>query len=166
MNVLVVFYSHSGNTRFIGEALAESLKADTFNLKLGKERYPYELITFVRGGAEALMKFKPKLDQIPEMNCYDAVVIGTPVWARTICPPIRSFLDIYGKQFRNKKTALFCTCAGNEGKTLLIMKNYLSLSTVVSEKRFCFSPNFDEFSIMDELSNWSCNLNSYFGGEK
>lgn len=165
MKVLVVFFSHSGNTRLVGESLAESLNADTFNLKTGKERYLHGVTTFVRGGAEALMGYKPKLDQIPDMNSYDAFVIGSPVWAWTVSPPVASFLDCCGEQLRNKKTALFCTFAGNSGKAISKMECYLSLKNIISKKRFCFGSGFDEISIMNEISLWSSELNNFFGGE-
>ena len=43
---------------------------------------------------------------------YDLIIIGTPVWAWTTTPAIRTYLT----QNKPKKVAFFCTSGGSKGK--------------------------------------------------
>ena len=54
MKVLVVYYSRTGNTRFVAEAIAQSLEADIEEIKDGKNRMG--VFGFLRRGYEAIFK--------------------------------------------------------------------------------------------------------------
>ena len=54
MRVLVVYYSRTGNTRFVAEAVAQSLEADIEEIKDGKNRMG--IFGFLRCGYEAIFK--------------------------------------------------------------------------------------------------------------
>jgi len=94
--ILIVYYSLTGNTRFIAETLQEKLKADIQEIKPKKDIKPKGAMKYFWGGYKATMKQKPSLEPIEkDPNNYDVIIIGTPVWAWTIAPPIRSFLSKY-----------------------------------------------------------------------
>jgi len=48
---------------------------------------------------------------------YDLVIVGTPVWAGQMSPPVRTYLDHYSAQF--KRLAVFCTEGGVNGEHAL-----------------------------------------------
>ena len=54
MKVLVVYYSRTGNTRFVAEAVAQSLKADIEEIRDRKNRMG--IFGFLRCGYEAIFK--------------------------------------------------------------------------------------------------------------
>lgn len=136
--ILIVYYSLTGNTRFIAEMLKDSMKADLLELQPIKELNPDSGMKFVWGGAQATMKMKPKLEPI-EINPldYDLVIIGTPVWAWTVSPPIRSFLSKFN--LTEKKVALWTCSAGSGNKAMERFKKVLKSSDVIGLRQFQFA---------------------------
>jgi len=66
--MLIVFYSLTGNTRFIAEAIAETINADVLELKPIKELKADSGMKYMWGGAQATMKKKPLYGLVmPEM---------------------------------------------------------------------------------------------------
>jgi len=111
VKTLVVYYSRSGNTRKIAEELASVLKADVQELKDGKSRNGP--IGFLMAGREAMKKTPVELQPLAhDPAAYDAVVVGTPVWASTVCSPVRTFLEQNRSSL--KKVAWFCTSGGED----------------------------------------------------
>ena len=65
---------------------------------------------------------------------YDLIIIGTPVWAWNITPPIRSFLSIFS--LSGKSVALW-TCSDGDGiKAMSRFKEVLKDSKIIGEIRF------------------------------
>ncbi len=108
-SVLVVFYSRSGFTRTVAEALARALSADLE--ELGDTKNRAGIIGYVKSGFEAalgkLTRLKP-LSRNPA--AYDLVVVGTPVWNASVSSPIRTFLVQHKAALKN--VAFFCTYGG------------------------------------------------------
>lgn len=81
MKVLVVYYSQTGNTKLVAEAIAESLNADIEEISDEKDRAG--VFGFLRSGYEAIFKKLTETQQPikhkPEE--YDLTIIGSPVWA-------------------------------------------------------------------------------------
>jgi multimeric flavodoxin WrbA len=50
-----------------------------------------------------------------DLNSFDVLIIGTPVWASDMCIPIKLFIEKYKDQF--PEVAFFCTCNGSNGST-------------------------------------------------
>jgi len=107
MRTLVVYYSRTGNTRKV----AATLQADVEELQDGKSRKGP--IAFVLAGREA-MKRTPVARQplTHDPAAYDVVVVGSPVWASTVCSPVRTFLA--QNRASLKKVAWFCTSGGED----------------------------------------------------
>lgn len=93
---LVVYFSHSGNTRAVAEQVQRKLNADILEIK---PTTPYttvynDLTRQVKQEMEA--GFKPKLQPINmDIQAYDTVVIASPIWWGTIALPMQSFLSEY-----------------------------------------------------------------------
>ena len=106
MKTLVVYYSRTGNTKKIGDEIAAALEADVEELKDDVNRGGP--VGFVKSGREAKSGTLVNLDPLlHEPSTYDLVVIGTPVWARTMCSPVRTFL--LNNDLGNARVAWFCT---------------------------------------------------------
>jgi flavodoxin len=88
---LVAYYSRTGTTRQVAEAVAKELGADLEEIVDRKKRRGP--MGFVIGGKDAATK---KLTEIDEPRSdpasYALVVIGTPVWAGTMCPAVRTYI--------------------------------------------------------------------------
>lgn len=112
MSTLIVYYSLNGNTDYAAGLLGEKLGADTLRLEPVKAFPDKGFKKFIYGGKSALMAETPEL--VPyefDAEKYDRIVIGFPVWAANVAPPIRTFVK--ENDLRGKKVAAFACQSGN-----------------------------------------------------
>lgn len=133
MKSIIVYYSLEGNTEYAAGKIAELTGADTLRISPEKSIPTKGFLKFIWGGKSAVMAETPKLEPYDfDPSAYDRVIIGFPVWASSITPPIRTFLkenDITGKHI-----AAFACEAGNGGdKALAQLKETLGIETFDAE---------------------------------
>lgn len=94
--VLVAYYSYSGNTKEVAEAIKEKIGADVFEIKT-EGTYPEEYHSMTTQAKKEIADgYRPKLTtSVENMAQYDVVFIGSPNWWGTITPQISSFLESY-----------------------------------------------------------------------
>jgi len=113
MKTLVVYYSRSGITRQVAEALARELGADLEEIAEPAKRAG--VWGFLKSGREAFMKITPEINPGQRQpSDYDLVIVGTPVWANTMASPVRAWLTAHGSSLG--KAAFFCTTASSGGE--------------------------------------------------
>jgi len=133
--ILIVYYSLSGNTHLIAEAIKEQSGADIERLKPLKDLDSESGIRFFWGGMHAKMKQKPKLEPLKyDPNNYDLIFLGTPVWAWTLTPPIRSYFEM--NDLSTKSLAIWNCAAGNGVKAMQRLKKELQNCNIVGENTF------------------------------
>ncbi len=121
MKKLVAYYSMGGSTRLVAGAVAEAAGADLLELVPRKEFPSGGFKAFFRGGSSAFLGERPDLrPQHVRPEDYDFIFIGTPVWAWTFSPPVRTFLSQH--DFSGKRVALFCCHGGQPGKVFRKMR--------------------------------------------
>lgn len=136
--ILIVYYSLTGNTKYIAEIIQEVTNADILPIKPIKELNPKGAMKFIWGGAQATMKKKPKLEPFEiDPDDYNILFLGTPVWAWTFSPPIRSFLSKFDLSETN--VAIWICHGGGPGKTLKRLKDYTKALKILGEIDF-FDP--------------------------
>ncbi len=129
MNAAVFFYSRTGTTRTVGQAVARALDCPWEEiLDLTDRSGPKG---YLSAGRDAMRKRLTSIGDL-SLNPEDAqvVVIGTPVWAFTVAPAVRTFLCRYAD--RMKKTAFFCTQGGSGGGRTLREMSAVSASEPVA----------------------------------
>lgn len=115
MKGLVVFYSLEGHTKFIADTIAKELKCDLLELKPEKEFPKSKFRKYIWGGKSVVFNEKPKLkNEIPDLDKYDTIIIGTPIWASTYAPPINTFIS--ENEISGKNLAFFACHAGGGAK--------------------------------------------------
>ena len=118
MRTLVAFYSMEGNTAHVADRIKEAIGADVLRIQPKKEIPSKGPLKFVWGGKSALMGETPELvDYDTDVDSYERIIIGTPVWASTMAPPIRSFCNRH--DLSKKHLAAFVCQAGNGGEKAL-----------------------------------------------
>lgn len=125
MKPLVVYYSRSGTTKKVAEAIAQALGCDIEELVDTQKRSG--LSGWIRSGRQALKEELTTLEPLKkDLSQYDLVIIGGPVWAYTMSVPIRTFI-IQNKD-RMKDVAFFFTSGGkdNEPKIFPAMEQLCS----------------------------------------
>lgn len=156
MKTLVLYYSSTGNTRFVAEAVANTLGADIEEIKPSANISPTGVGYVVMGLRQLLSQPEPKIEPLKSyLSEYDTVVIGTPVWSYTFSSPIRTFLKSY--DLTGKNAALFCTHAGDKGKTFENMSQALSGCSIIGEHEF-YAPLRDKVKTESEARTWSSSI--------
>jgi flavodoxin len=112
MKTLVVYYSRTGNTKKVALDIAKNLKADIDELKDKKKRGFFGV--WLKGAREAMKESSSEVVFSKDPKDYDLIVLGGPVWAWNLIPPIRKYLE--ENKNKIKKLGFFVTCGGNIGK--------------------------------------------------
>jgi flavodoxin len=114
--VLIVYYTRTGNTKQMADIINRLIGGDRVELKT-VDPYPasYDAI-LEQARREINSGYKPPLAAITEdINSYDVVFIGYPIWHGTTPPPVVSFLSEY--DFSDKTVIPFCTSGSSSGDT-------------------------------------------------
>jgi flavodoxin len=107
--ILVVYFSRTGNTRKVAEAIARSRGAVIDELIDTVDRRG--LFGYLRSGYEATRQRQTVLKPWNEdPSQYDLVFVGGPVWNASVCAPIRTYLCKNTE--RLPKVAFFATFGG------------------------------------------------------
>ncbi len=110
MRTLVVYYSRTGHTRAVAEALGNALDADLTEIHC--DRYRGGMWRYLRAGYDSVKGNLPPIEG-PAIapDTYDLVVIGGPVWTAHPALPIRTFLS--ERPPMPRRIALFLTHGGH-----------------------------------------------------
>ncbi len=135
MNAAIVYFSLEGNTKYVAEKIAKELDADIIQLIPVKEYPTGKVSKFFWGGKSATFKEIPKLEAYRfDSQNYDLVLLGTPIWAGTFAPPLRTF--IRENKLTGKKVALFaCSGGGSAEKCFDQLEKEIADCTVLSTLR-------------------------------
>ncbi|MDR2083738.1 MAG: flavodoxin [Bacteroidales bacterium] len=111
--ILIAYYSLTGNTREVAEQIHDKFGGDIFEIEL-LTPYPTDEKTVID-----IVKVEMESDYLPEvqnkvenMDEYDIVFLGTPIWFGTAATPIFTFVKEY--DFSGKKVIPFFTCGGGD----------------------------------------------------
>lgn len=153
MKKVILYYSFEGNTKLIAEEMAQAIGADLLELKPKQEVKSKGFMKYFWAGKQVMFRERPALEKLEkDPKDYDMIFLGTPVWAGTFAPAVRSFLENY--DLENKKIALFCTCGGSQGRTFNEMKSMLSSNEILGEKEFVKVFEGKEQKISEAI-NWA-----------
>lgn len=151
MKILVAYFSVSGNTKLKAEMISKCANADLFEIK-PKIPYTKEDIDYFNPRSrtskemESIMTRPEILDTLPNMDDYDLIFLGFPIWWYTAPRIILTFLESYN--FIGKTILPFATSStsglGNTESTL---------------KRICKGANFAEGKMLNkmeekDIANW------------
>lgn len=128
--ILVVFFSWSGNTRYIAQMIQNKTRADIVELELVKpysENYSTCLEEAKRDQrADARPQLKTRIENIAQ---YDTILLGYPNWWASIPMPIASFLEHY--DLSGKTIVPFCTHGGGRlGQSVSAISKLAPNSTI------------------------------------
>lgn len=94
--ILIAYYSYSGNTKEVAEAIHEKTGGDLFEIK-AEGSYPDEYRPMTQQAKKEIQDgYRPKLTTgVADISKYDVVFVGSPNWWGTITPQVSSFLESY-----------------------------------------------------------------------
>ena len=134
MNRLVVYYSLSGNTEEAAKRIAKAIGADLLKLETEKPMPKNMAAQMLVGGGQVAFNRIPKIKPLDkDINEYDEIILGSPIWNSKGVPAVNAFLQ--DKKAAEKVTSLFFLSAGGSTdkglnaitKQLPNLKNNVSL---------------------------------------
>lgn len=153
--VLVAFFSVSGVTKKVANQIAEIAGADLFEIK-PETAYTIADIDYTNPQSRCSVEMgdlncRPSMgEQAENMEQYDTVFVGFPVWWGREPSVVDSFLD--SVDWKGKTIVPFCTSAGSEidGGVERIKALTADKAVVAAGKRI--AADITE----DELKAWIC----------
>ncbi|HTS53393.1 MAG TPA: flavodoxin [Burkholderiales bacterium] len=111
-NVLIAYFSRTGNTREVANQIHQRVGGDIMEIRT-LHPYPDEYrATTEQAKREQDTNFRPQLTpDVKNMDSYDAVFIGYPIWWGTLPMAFFAFLEKYN--FGSKTLIPFCTHEGS-----------------------------------------------------
>ena len=115
---LVVYYSASGNTRRVAEAIAQAANADLFEI-VPSEVYTSDDLNWTNPNSrvsrehddESLRDVPLTTTDVPDWDSYDTVFIGYPIWWAIAAWPVDNFVK--ANDFTGKTVIPFATSSSS-----------------------------------------------------
>ncbi|MBR0377304.1 MAG: flavodoxin [Lachnospiraceae bacterium] len=114
--ILVAVYSASGVTKRVGEEIAKICGGDFFEI-VPKEIYTSDDLNWMNKNSRSSVEMndpsaRPEINgKVEDMDSYDTVIIGFPIWWGIAPRIIETFLESY--DFSGKTIIPFCTSGGS-----------------------------------------------------
>ncbi len=129
MNILIAFYSRTGNTKKISKLISNSLNCEYEEIIDLKKRTGF-IIGFLKSGYDATRNKSTSINEIKkDPMIFDLIILGTPIWNKSMTPAMRTYIANNKSKF--KKIAFFCTEGGKGGiKTFESMANLCDIEPI------------------------------------
>lgn len=153
-NVLVAYFSATGNTKKIAKSIAEKTGADIFVIT-PEDEYTSEDLDWTNENSRVSIEHNdPEKRNVslvtttPEnFDDYDTVFIGYPIWWGSAAWPVDSFVK--GNDFTGKTVIPFCTSASSDiGDSGGLLEESASTGEWQQGKRF------DGNTSAEEVNSW------------
>lgn len=112
MKKLFIYYSLSGN----GDVVADYLKDKKYDIRkiIMEDKMPKSyILQILKGGFLAGINYKARLINFDNnIDSYDEIIIGSPIWNGRLVPAINSVLDVINLD--NKKITFILYCGSGK----------------------------------------------------
>lgn len=116
MKIALIYYSLTGNTEYIAKKIGDKICVDFYKIKVVSEYPKKGFRKFLYCGKSAVFEENVKVECDCDVNKYDYIILGTPIWASNITPPLRSFINKNIYKFNNKRISVFLSFSGGGDK--------------------------------------------------
>lgn len=155
-NILVTYFSATNTTKHIAEKINSSIKSVLFEIEPEIPYTPQDLDYYSGGRADqeqADSSARPAIkESIENMDSYDTIFIGYPIWHGQAPKIIYTFLESY--DFTNKTLIPFCTSSSSG-----IGSSDDHLHSIVSSATWMEGRRFSSAATIEEVSEWISSLN-------
>ncbi len=132
MSGWIVYFSLEGNTDYAARRIAAACGFEALRLEPAKAYPDSGFRKFFWCGKSAVMAETPALSPYAFDAACDLVVLGFPVWASNVAPPIRTFIrdnDLAGKRI----AAFACESGAGAEKAFARLKSALGIDALEAE---------------------------------
>lgn len=150
--VLVAYFSATGTTKGVAEQLAESMDAALYEI-VPEERYSSEDLDYNDQDSRTTREMndpeaRPAIaGAVEDMEQYDIVFIGYPIWWGEAPRIISTFMENY--DFAGKTVVPFCTSGGSG-----IDDSVSDLKALASGARWLDGRRFDGSASQETVKEW------------
>lgn len=96
MRTLILYYSYGGNTRKIAKMIQDKIGGDIVEIETVKSYEGSYDSVVNQGQREVDSGYMPEIKELDvDLDNYDTIIIGTPVWWYTFAPAVKTFLHDY-----------------------------------------------------------------------
>lgn len=120
---IVLYFSATGTTKSIATKISESTNSDLVEI-IPKEKYTSDDLDYNNDGSRANKeqndaKARPLIENKIELDDYDVIYLGFPIWWGTTPKIILTFLDSYNLE--DKIVIPFCTSGSSSITKVLVI---------------------------------------------
>lgn len=154
---LVAYFSATGNTAKLAKCLSEAIGADLFAIKPAEVYTEADLDWHDKSSRSSLEMndntARPEIvEKVGNMNEYDTVFVGFPIWWYTAPRIINTFLESY--DFSGKTVIPFATSGGSEMEDI----SDKIKTSCDSKADFKSGKRFSDYNA-ETIKNWIDSLN-------
>lgn len=147
--ILVSYFSASGVTKRVAEKISAAINSDIFEIE-PKTKYTSEDLDWTNKQSRSSLEMSDKnsrpaiVNKIENIDDYDTVIIGFPVWWYTAPTIINTFIE--ENNLQNKKIYIFVTSgeSSETGSIKDLKEKYPNLN-FISAKRFTGNESIDDY---------------------
>ncbi len=145
-DVLVVYFSGSGNTEEVAETISDTLGAELFEL-IPEDPYTEDDLNWTDEDSrvnrehedEALRDVQLAEDTVSNWEDYDTVLIGYPIWWGIAAWPVNDFVE--SNDFSGKNVIPFCTSTSSGlGESAELLEELAGTGNWLEGRRFSERP--------------------------
>ena len=146
MKKLFVYHTETGN----GDLVADFYKEKKYDVEIIKaKKLPKAFVLqILTGGFKASVGIKDKVGDLEnDLDKYDEIVIGSPIWNDRLCSPVRGLLSKYDFKDKKLKFVLYSASGKANVAEKFIKDNYPSAKVIVLKQP---KDNKDELSKLEK----------------
>ena len=149
---LVTYFSASGTTRKVAEKIKTAIEGDIFEIE-PVEKYTLRDLNWLNPKSRSSIEMKDKSsrpevkNKVANLNEYDKVIIGFPVWWYTAPTIINTFIE--ENNLEGKRIYVFVT-SGSSG----CQGSFNDLKNAYSNLNFISARRFTKRESDEEYINW------------
>ena len=155
---LIVYYSLTNRTKRVAEEIQEQTGGDLYRIQTVRT-YP-DVVSEVSAEAreERNSGNLPELQgELPNVEDYDLIIVGGPVWSSTVATPLMSFLE--QMDFQGKNVAPYWTDDGMPGHYETDFVEQAQNANVLEGTGLTDVSDMSDEQIENEIETWLSSIN-------
>lgn len=162
MKAIIVYYSLTSNTEFVAKELSNKLDCDILPLEVLNPYPDKGFKKFYWGGKSAVMKESPELKKYTfNKDDYDVIILGTPVWAGTFTPHLRTFVK--ENDLSDKNVAIYaCSSGGKAINAINRLKNEIGINSDILSLELVDPKNKYNDVVENQINDFSEEIRKVF----
>lgn len=116
--IAIIYYSRVGHTEEVARELSDRIGGKLVPLEDTKRRTGP--LYYMAAGFGAMFNVRTSIKPVRcDLEAFDTIVFGTPVWSWNMTPAARAFIEEYSHRLRDKDVVCFTTSASTPAKRIV-----------------------------------------------